>query len=137
MWKGRSQLLTKFLLSKAKVKLTCSAVNSNCHPTNVIRPYFRIKPGMTVVNSRTSNPWQPRQDLLAEVGVMAGSWVLVGSVVHVGPNRIQVNVPHQFKEIAVAINQNCLEVALKKMSGAAFSPVDPASIAEGEVLQIA
>jgi len=41
------------------------------------------------------------------------------------------------KEIAVAINQNYLETALKKMAGAAFSPVDPASIAEGEVLQTA
>ena len=80
---------------------------------------------------------QPRQDFLAEIGVMAGPWVIVGSVDHIGPNRIQVDVPHQFKEIAVAIDQNCLEAALKKMAGAAFSPVDPASIAEGKVLQTA
>jgi hypothetical protein len=44
---------------------------------------------------------------------------------------------YQFKEIAVAINQNCLEAALEKMAGAALSPVDPASIAKGEVLQTA
>ena len=68
---------------------------------------------------------------------MARPCVFVGSVDHMGSNRIQVDVPHQFKEIAVAINQNCLEAALEKMAGAAFLPVDPASIAEGEVLQTA
>lgn len=45
-----------------------------------------------------------------------------------------MDVPHQFKEVAVAIDQNCLEAALKKMAGAVFAPVDPASMAEGEVL---
>jgi hypothetical protein len=32
------------LLVKDKVKLTCSAVNSNDRSTNVIRPHFRIQP---------------------------------------------------------------------------------------------
>lgn len=51
-----------------------------------------------------------------------------------GPDRVQVDVPNQFKQVSVGIDQDRLVPALKNVSRAALCVVDPFRVAEGNVL---
>ena len=65
---------------------------------------------------------------------MAAPGVLFRGLYHAGTNRIEMNITDQFQQIAVAIHQYRFVTPLKKMARSLFTPVDPAGIAEGEIL---
>jgi hypothetical protein len=53
---------------------------------------------------------------------------------HAAAVRIQVDVPHQSKQIAVVIHQQRFEAPLEQVTSPVMPAVDPLGVAKGEVL---
>jgi hypothetical protein len=65
---------------------------------------------------------------------MTAPRVVLGLLDHTGTHRIEMNVRREFKQVGVGIYENSFIPSLKEMTTPLLPPVNPASIAEGEVL---
>jgi hypothetical protein len=66
---------------------------------------------------------------------MAAPKVILRLLDQPSPNRIQMDVPGQFHQISIRVNQDRLVTPLKKMTCPALAPIDPAGIAKTKILQ--
>ena len=77
---------------------------------------------------------QPGQRLVSEIGPVTAVGVSGSLLDHAGAHRIEMDVAHQRKSVAIPIDEEGLEAAFKEVA-CAFTPcIDIARIAEGEVL---
>jgi hypothetical protein len=77
---------------------------------------------------------QPWKFILAEIGTMTAPRIFAGISNHAAPNRVKVNIPHQFQKIALAINQQSLKTPLEKMPASIVPAVVPLSVAKRKIL---
>src|SRR5512137_1956683 len=61
--------------------------------------------------------------------------VILRSIDHTGPHRIEVDVADQFQQVTIAVDKDSLVAPLEEMAGSLLPPVDPAGVAEGKILQ--
>jgi hypothetical protein len=65
---------------------------------------------------------------------MAGPGIVLGKSGSACPHGVQVNVPNQFEQIRIRIDQKSFVPSLEKMAGPGLGSVDPFGEAQGDVL---
>ncbi len=77
---------------------------------------------------------QPGELIITEISVMTAPLVISRRGNHASPDRIQMDVSGQLKQVIVSIDQNRLIAPLKQVSAPILAIIHPARIPEGQVM---
>ena len=71
---------------------------------------------------------------MAEISSMAAPWVRLRFCCQPCPYRVEMDIAHQFEQVAVLVHQDGFVASLEEVTGPFLPPVEPAGIPEREIL---